>query len=284
MSDIGTSTSLGGEYSLAGRTIVITGATRGLGRELARQLAAQSTRLVIAGRSTAAHPHRHLPGTLDEVADELRAAGADVLPVVADLSQADDVDRLASEALEWSGGVDVFVSNASYTPAGSFLDVSMKKWATGVNITVFSMISLVKAFLPGMLERGHGRVLAIGSRVAVHGDAPSPEWKPTPRGGGVPLVYGTTKAALERLTTGLHDEFGGEGVAFNNLRAASFSTESWQMLSGSMGYGNAIDAVHTPAEVAAAVTWILQRPSDYSGRILGFDTLQDLGVMPRRWT
>lgn len=271
---------LSDEYVLHGKVAVVTGATRGLGRAVCDGLVDAGAKVVLVARSTDSRPHKLLPGTLEGVAADLRSRGGEVLAVTADLSDREQVARAVDETLEWAGSCDVLVANASYTPAGNFFEVPLSRWATGFNITVLAMVGFVQGVLPGMLDRGHGRVLAIGSGSAAHDIEPRPGWSRYEPGQAVPLLYGATKAALERVTTGLHDEFGGLGVSFNNLRAGPFTSEAWHLMSGKMGKYQKPEAVHTPEEVAAAVIWMLRRPASYSGRIVDFSRLTDAGVLP----
>ena len=119
----------------SGSVAVVTGATRGLGRAIARRLALDGHRVVAVGRSTGERPHRSLPGTLEDTEAELAAIGNGCLALRADLADADDCETIVAQTLEWAGRCDVLVNNASYTPAGSFLDVPVSRWVTGHAIT-----------------------------------------------------------------------------------------------------------------------------------------------------
>ena len=270
------------ENNMSGAVAVITGATRGLGRAAARQLGEAGARIGVVGRSTSTEPHRLLPGTLEEVEYELRDLGIDVLPVRADLSRLEDARRVVDQTLAWGGQCDVLVNNASYTPVGGFFEVPAQRWSVGWNITVLSTIALCQGFLPGMLERKKGRVLAIGSRVASCRTVPASDWAKKPEGFGPPLLYAVTEAALERVTIGLQDEFGDRGVAFNNLRAGKIGSESFGLKSGQMGYNVPINDVHSPDEIASAVHWILCQPHTCLGRIIDFEWLEQKGIIPSK--
>lgn len=270
-----------GPFDLAGAVAVVTGATRGLGRATATALADAGARVVVVGRSTHDAPHRMLPGTLEEAAADLRDRGAEVLAVQADLNQRDDAQRVVDEVLAWAGRCDVLVCNASYTPAGDFFAVPASRWTTGWNITVLSSVILLQGFLPGMLERGRGRVTAVGSRAARYAAEPAPG-STEGEDSQVPLLYGVSKAALERLIVGLHDSYGGRGVSFTNLRSGPFASESFEVMSGPTGFAGAKDRVNTPAEVAAALRWLITQPESLSGHIVDFPWLQARGVLPTR--
>jgi len=258
---------------------VVTGATRGLGRAIARGLGSAGARVVLVGRSTRSEPHRLLPGTLEEVEHDLRTRGVETLSIRADLSKLEDAQRVVDETLAWAGRCDVLVCNASYTPAGSFLGVPPNRWNTGWSITVLSAVALCQGFLPGMLDRGTGRFLAIGSEGARYETEPAADWAPLPDGYGAPLLYGVSKAALERLTTGLHDEFGGRGLTFTNMRAGEMTSEAYHLMAGKVGMDGPTEHIHSPDEVAEAALWLLRRPDSFSGRIVDFGWLEQQGAL-----
>ncbi|TPG29559.1 SDR family NAD(P)-dependent oxidoreductase [Mycolicibacterium hodleri] len=272
----------GTPFELGGSVAVVTGATRGLGRAISRQLGGAGARVVLVGRSTQSDPHQVLPGTLEEVAAELRGLDVDVLSIRADLSTIDDARRVVEETLAWAGRCDALVCNASYTPAGTFLEVPASRWNLGWNVTVTSSVVLCQGFLPGMLERGMGRIIAVGSASAEYRTAPASDWARRPDGYGEPLLYGVSKAALERMIAGMHDEFGGRGVAFTNLRAGEMSSEAYHFMSKQLGMDGPTDQVHTPEEAARSVLWLLGQPESISGRIVDFGWLQEHGALAVR--
>jgi NAD(P)-dependent dehydrogenase (short-subunit alcohol dehydrogenase family) len=266
---------------IAGSVAVVTGATRGLGRSIALELARRGAAVVAVGRSTEAKPNRVMAGTLERVQAELDAIGKRSLTVQADINDLSQVDVVVGRVLEWAGRCDVLINNASYTPAGGFFDVSTSKWTTGMGITVLAPVRLCQGLLPGMLERGEGRVLNIGSESGACIDAASADHGRY-EVAGTPLMYCVTKAALERLTVGLHDEFGSRGVAFNNLRAGQMSTDGWHLMRAATGFDDPVETVHTPEEAARAVCWMLEQPTSFSGQILDFAQLVSRGVLPER--
>ena len=112
-----------GEVHLNGSVAVVTGATRGIGRQTAKMLAEAGSRVVVVGRSTAASPHRRLPGTVEEVTRELETLGAEVLGVPADLGRSGEVERVVDAVMSRFGRCDVLVSNAAFmwsAPCGRF--------------------------------------------------------------------------------------------------------------------------------------------------------------------
>lgn len=257
------------DETLAGRVAVVTGATRGIGRAVARALAAADARLVLVGRSTNEHPNSTLPGTLEEAAEELRASGAEVLTINADLGSPDDTDRIAETTLAAFGGCDILVNNAAFMPSGPVLGMPSRRWLAILRINAVAPLQLCQALVPGMFERGWGRVLNVSSGAS---------------NGGPPdlFMYGSSKHCLDRLTVSLHAEAGGRGVAFNAVQVGTVATEMY-FHSAQTGIlerqGTVIERIFDPAAVADAFVWLLRQPADYSGRVLTFDDLIALDVL-----
>jgi 3-oxoacyl-[acyl-carrier protein] reductase len=270
-----------GEATFQGAVAVVTGATRGLGHAIAVELAQRGAHVVAVGRSTDAAPHRSLPGTLESVQKDLEAVGSPFTTVRADLGDPAQVDVVTASVLDWAGRCDLLVNNASYTPAGTFLDIPATRWTTGMNITVLAPVRLCQGLLPGMLERGEGRILNIGSVAGAHRGATN-AGAAGYRMAGTPLLYAVTKGALERLTTGLDDEFGDRGIACNNMRAGQMSTEGWHLMREATGFDDPVEAVHTPQEAARAACWMLEQPTSFRGQILDFADLVQRGALPAR--
>jgi 3-oxoacyl-[acyl-carrier protein] reductase len=258
------------DQSLAGRVAVVTGATRGIGRATARVLGGCGARLVLVGRSTGEHPNRVLPGTLEEVGDELGAEGVDVTTVEADLGSPDDTQRIVEATLGSFGRCDVLVNNAAFMPSGPILEMPSRRWLSVLRINAVAPLQLIQAFAPGMLERRWGRVLNVSSGAST----------------GAPpdlFMYGSSKAILDRLTTDLHEEAGGGGVAFNAVRVGAVATEQWHYSNNTgilerQGTGHLAE-VFDPADVAEAFAWLILQPSEWSGRVLSFDDLIELGAL-----
>ncbi len=118
---------------MTARVVLVTGATRGVGRGIADAFARRGDTLVIVGRSTDATPNRlGLPGTLESVAGELRDAGSEVLTINADLVRTDEAERVVREVEGAYGSPDVLVNNAAATFIGPFLEIPVSRWKTAL--------------------------------------------------------------------------------------------------------------------------------------------------------
>ncbi|WP_329792575.1 SDR family NAD(P)-dependent oxidoreductase [Lentzea sp. DG1S-22] len=181
-----------GRPSLAGTTVLLTGATGGLGRLFARELAEAGANLVLTGRDQAA---------LDELADSI---GAPSLALVADVTDGTALTRAVERAEQEFGSVDVLINNAGVSgPAGPLWEVDEDHWWQAMEVNVRGTMRACRAALPGMVERGRGRVINIVSSAGKH------RW---PNVSG----YSVSKAAAIKLGENLALELAGTGVSVLN--------------------------------------------------------------------
>jgi len=196
----------------AGRTALVTGASRGIGAAIARRLAAEGAAVALVARTLDAHPR--LPGTLAETADAIRAADGTAVTIQADLTDSAQYAGIVARATEALGPIDILVNNAAAAFYMPFERFSEKRFAVAVAINLHAPFALAQLVLPGMRERRRGWILNVSSATAQHPSGPP--YADFHRHGGA-IVYGMTKAALERFTTGLAAETAADGIAVNAL-------------------------------------------------------------------
>jgi short-subunit dehydrogenase len=183
------------EYSFTGRTVVITGGSRGLGLVLAREFAAEGARLVLAARD---------PEDLERAAEELRTRGTGVHTVSADVTEADQAEGVIREAEAQFGTVDVLVNNAGIISVGPMEVMTLKDYADALRLHFWAPLYTTLAALPGMRRRKHGRIVniaSIGGKIAV------PHLLP----------YCASKFALVGLSEGLRADLAKDGVAVTTV-------------------------------------------------------------------
>lgn len=200
---------------LAGKVVVVTGASRGIGDAIARRFAMEGAKVVVSARTVDSGEH-YLPGTINETVAAIRAAGGEALGVKADLAAAEDRERLIAAAEAEFGPVDILVNNAAITYFIPVADFPEKRFRLMTDVQVWAPFELAQRVLPGMQEKGSGWILNISSHAAIH-----PEKTLSGRGG---TVYGMCKAALERFTTGLAQETYDQGIGVNVISPGLVAT------------------------------------------------------------
>jgi 2-dehydro-3-deoxy-L-rhamnonate dehydrogenase (NAD+) len=189
--------------TLADRVAVVTGTSRGLGLEIARAYVAAGAAVVVTGRDEA---------TLSDAAGTLRADGAQVEAVRADVSVPEDCARVVQAAEGRFGPVAVLVNNAGvYGPMGAIEDVDWGEWARAIEINLYGPVLMCRAVLPGMRARGYGKIVNLSGGGAT---APLPNIS----------AYAAAKAAVVRLTETFAEELRGSGVDVNAIAPGALNT------------------------------------------------------------
>lgn len=191
---------------MTGRTAIVTGASRGIGRTIAELLAAEGARVVCVARTRREGDHR-LEGSLDSTVAAIRAAGGEAVAAAADISAESECLKLVEAAREAYGPIDTLVNNAAlnyYIPTAEY---PTGRWIKAFAVNVHAPFILSKAVLPDMIAKGSGAIVNISSGSAI-GPGRGPYEDQTVRGG---VMYGATKAALERFTQGLAQEVSQHG-------------------------------------------------------------------------
>jgi NAD(P)-dependent dehydrogenase (short-subunit alcohol dehydrogenase family) len=229
-----------------GSTALVTGATSGIGRAVALQLAQQGAEVIVHGRS----PERGA-----KVVQEIQNAGGKARFIAADLADADDVRRLATEA----GQVDILINNAGVYKFGATTDTDDAFFDEHININLRAPYILVQQLVPGMADRGHGVVVNLSTVAAT---------TPAKTGG----IYGASKAGVELLTRVWADEFGRSGVRVNAVQpgpAETPGTDATPGLADAFAAYTALGRAASPDEIANAITFLASPAASYvNGAIL----------------
>ncbi|MEU4563477.1 SDR family NAD(P)-dependent oxidoreductase [Actinoplanes sp. NPDC023936] len=180
---------------LEGKRALITGSSSGIGARVAGILAAEGVATVVHGRSAPA---------AEAVVRDIRAAGGDAEPIVAELLDDDGPERLAGAAQRHLGGVDILVNCAATGLDRPWDQTSAEDWRRLHELNVVAPARLAQALVPGMRRRGWGRLIQIASGAAT-----------APQAGSV--AYSATKAALVNLTTGLARALDRTGITVNTV-------------------------------------------------------------------
>jgi len=206
----------GGEYTsdamqrLKDKVVVVTGASRGIGAEIARLFAAEGGRVVCAARTLREGEHQ-FAGSLERTVAEIRAAGGEAHAVAANIAEPAECETLIESARKVYGVVDVLVNNAALTYYIPVKDYALNRWIRSWQVNLHAPFYLSQLVLGDMIPRGSGAIVNISSGAAIGpGRGPYPDPAVGARGG---TCYGAEKAALERFTQGLASEVYQHGVS-----------------------------------------------------------------------
>jgi NAD(P)-dependent dehydrogenase (short-subunit alcohol dehydrogenase family) len=229
------------------RTALVTGATSGIGRAIAFRLGQASLEVVVHGRDATRGAE-----TIASIAD----AGGKARFVAADLSDIDDVRRLAAEA----GEVDVLVNNGGFSMFGPTANVPVDRYDTLFDANVRAPYFLVAALAPGMAARGSGSIISIGSMVGTVGLPGS-------------AAYGATKAALAALTRAWAAEFSAQNVRVNLVAPGPVYTDGADTdRIKSLGATTAMERAAEPSEIAEVVAFLASPAASYmTGAVVPVD-------------
>jgi citronellol/citronellal dehydrogenase len=193
-----------------GLVALVTGSSRGLGKAIAARLAARGATVALTARTM--DPDPKYQGSLSQTRDEILAAGGQAVAVQADLSNAEERERLYAEVVDAVGAPDILVNNAAVTFLRQLDGFPDRRVRLMMEMHLFGPLHLCQLAIPAMRERGRGWILNVTS---VGGDLPpGPPFAEFDRTAGFG-VYGTAKAALNRLTKSLAAELYDDGIAVN---------------------------------------------------------------------
>lgn len=249
------------EPVLAGKTALVTGASRGLGAEIALRLAAAGAHVAMAGRDAAV-----LRQSGQQVADARASAAQRIgCNYVFDLADPRQVDRMGDAVLRDFGVVDVLVNNAAIQgPIGPFEQIALHDWRPVFEINLFAPLRLIQLVLPGMKARGRGKIINLSGGGAA---SPRPDF----------TAYGASKTALVRMTETLAVELKKHCIDINAIAPGALNT---RMLEQTLAAGHASREFEAamkrsqsggdpPAKAADLVVWLASNASDgITGRLI----------------
>ncbi|MEO6227233.1 MAG: NAD(P)-dependent oxidoreductase [Thermomonas sp.] len=231
--------------SLAGKTLFITGASRGIGLAIAQRAACDGANIAVVAKSSVANPK--LPGTIHTAAAEIEVAGGRALPLQCDIREEDQVRAAVAATVDVFGGIDILVNNASAIWLRGTLDTPMKRFDLMQQVNARGSFLCAQACLPYLLEAPNPHILTLCPPPSL-----DPKWWAPHTG------YTLAKMGMSLVTLGLAAEFGPQGVAVNGLWPRTLiATDALNMIPGvSAGNGRSPsimgDAAHAVLTRAAA--------------------------------
>lgn len=195
-----------------GQVAIVTGASRGLGKDIAMSLAKAGAMVVVSARTDETGQSR-IPGTLSDTVAQIEEAGGKARAIRCDVANEEHVQNLVGTTLADYGRLDIVVNNAGILVPGTVLEMEPKHWRLSFKVNVEGPFLMCKAALPSMIDAGGGHIINVSSRGAI-GPGAGPYEGARPTGGA---AYGATKAALERFSQGLAAEVYQDKVSVNVL-------------------------------------------------------------------
>ncbi len=190
--------------TLRGKTLFVTGASRGVGLAIALRAGRGGANVAIAAKTT--RPHPKLPGTIYTAAEAIDAAGGRALPLAADIREESDVERAVAETVAKFGGIDILVNNASAIALAGTLDLPMKRYDLMHEVNTRGTFLCSRLCLPHLFEADNPHVLNLSPPLDL-----DPKWF---KGH---VAYTTAKYGMSFCVLGMAEEFRDHGVAFNAL-------------------------------------------------------------------
>jgi len=232
--------------SLAGKTLFISGASRGIGLAIAERAARDGANVAVAAKT--AEPHPKLPGTIYTAAAAIEAAGGKALPLVCDIRDEEQVKAAVAATVEAFGGIDICINNASAISLTGTLDTEMKRYDLMHQINLRGTFLVSKTCIPHLLKAANPHVLNL-----------SPPLNFEPKWFGPHVAYSMAKYGMSLCVLGMAEEFRGQGIAFNALwpRTAVATAAIRNVLGGDEGMRHA----RKPEIMADAAYIILTRPA-----------------------
>ena len=231
---------------LKGRTLFITGASRGIGLAIAKRAAADGANVAVAAKT--AEPHPKLEGTIYTAAEEIEAAGGRALPCVVDIRYQDQVQAAIDRTLETFGGLDILVNNASAIQLTGTLHTDMKRYDLMHHINTRGTFLCSKLAVPHLKQAQNPHVLNL-----------SPPLNMEERWFAPHVAYTMAKFGMSLCVLGMAGEFRSDGIAFNALWPRT--TIATAAIRNLMGGDEAMRRSRKPEIMADAAHWILTRPS-----------------------
>src|SRR5947208_1300680 len=236
---------------LQDQVAVVTGASRGIGRQIVIDFAKAGAHVVVTARSSENAPSK-LPGTIEQTAREVEALGRRALAIPVDVTKEEDIQQMAERTLKEFGRCDILVNNAAISAPAPFHEMPLKRWDLVMNVNLRGPVMCMQAFLPAMIERKSGRIINISSMLA---EAMLPGM----------VSYSVSKIALEKLTWYSGEELKPYNIAVNALRIElMIATEGWALRNP----GADLSSWEKPEAASEATLWIAAQPPSFTGQVV----------------
>ena len=238
---------------LKGKTVFMSGGSRGIGLAIARRLAAQGANIALIAKTT--EPHPKLPGTIFTAAEEIGSLGGQALPIPGDIRDIDQIQAAVARTAEHFGGIDICINNASALNLGGIAELEPKRFDLVMGVNARGTFCVTRACLPHLLSSGWPHVLTLSPPLNL-----DPQWFHS-------SGYTISKYGMTIVTLGVADEYRDRGVAGNCLWPRT--TIATAAVNNMLGGPEMMRMSRTPEIVAdAALVALSQDPTTFTGNAL----------------
>ena len=247
--------------NLNGKVAIVTGASRGIGKAIAIELAKNGASVVVAAR-TRKQP-KNIAGTIYQTVEEIKSLGGNAVAVKTKITNAEMIEKMVQQTLENFNRIDILINNAATNHPEHFKDINQGFWDTIMDTNLRGLVLCTRAVLPQMIKQKSGHIINISSVVA-------DKTRHKPFTG---LAYDVSKAAVNRLTLGLSEELKEHNISVNALMPDNTDTEGWAYLNPDLdrsGWAKPETWGRYTAFVAA------KAPATFTGNLLTEDKLKAL--------
>lgn len=255
----------GEPMSLAGKTILMSGGSRGIGLAIALRAAADGANVAIIAKTDTPHPK--LEGTIHTAAEAIREAGGQALPIHGDVRNDEDIARAVEQTVAEFGGIDIVINNASVIDLSTSLNLPEKKYDLMQGVNVRGTFMLSRAAIPALRKSENPHILSLSPPLNL-----SPKWL------GGHTGYTLAKYGMTMVTLGMAAEFAEDGIAANALWPET--TVATAAVKFALGGDEMMHVSRTPEVCADAAYVVLTKPArEYTGQTLVMeDVLRAEGV------
>jgi NAD(P)-dependent dehydrogenase (short-subunit alcohol dehydrogenase family) len=273
------------EADIRGKVVIITGASRGVGKQTAIGFAKRGAKVVLAARSV--EPQADVPGTLDETLQELKSLGGEAIAVPTDIARESDLKNLVQSAVDAFGGVDFLVNNAAVTRGDiwnrRFLDLTREEWLYQFDVNVHAPFTLIQAVVPIMEKRGGGRIVNISTGSGEVFRLPEEARKLLSVGEfslEVPGYY-ASKRALDRLGNAIAPDLARRNIVVVGMHPGLVATELLAIYVKNKGLDNSVAVPMTVPARMIIYFCACEHPMEYTGRLFWAEReMAQFGIEP----